>query len=73
MKNIPLTADERLNEAAGQRAWAQPSTLTAECRPWPAHDASSDETMQHHEAVMATLRGRLRVGRKLSRDEMNER
>jgi hypothetical protein len=73
MKNITLSADEHLIEAARERARSQHSTLNEEFRRWLAHYAAADDGLHHYDAVMAQLRGRVRVGRKLSRDEMNER
>lgn len=73
MKNITLSADEHLIEAARARARSMDRTLNDEFRLWLAHYASPDQGLQHYDAVMAQLRGRVRVGRKLSRDEMNER
>lgn len=73
MKNITLSADERLIEAARARARAADSTLNEEFRRWLAHYAAPDQGMQQFDAVMAQLRGRVTVGRKLTRDEMNDR
>lgn len=73
MKNINLSADERLIELARQKARAMHSTLNEEFRRWLAHFAAPDQGLQHYDAVMGQLRGRVRVGGKHSRDEMNER
>jgi hypothetical protein len=73
MKNITLSADEKLIEAARERARAENTTLNVEFRRWLAEYAQTRERMQRYDEVMARLRGRLKVGRKLSRDEMNER
>lgn len=73
MKNITLTADEALIEAARERARAAQTTLNEEFRRWLASYVQVDTRMQHYDATMARLRGRLKVGRKLTRDEMNER
>ena len=73
MKNITLSADERLIEAARERARGMHSTLNEEFRRWLAHFAAPDEGLQRYDDVMAQLRGRVVVGRKLSRDDMNER
>jgi hypothetical protein len=42
-------------------------------RRWLAEYAQPLERMQRCGEVMATLRGAVKVGRKLTRDEMNER
>lgn len=73
MRNITLSADERLIEAARERARADNSTLNEEFRRWLSAYAHPHERMQRYDEVMAHLRGRLKVGRKLTRDEMNER
>ena len=73
MKNITLSADEKLIEAARERARAEHTTLNEQFRRWLADYAHTRERMQRYDDVMATLRGSLKVGRKLDRDEMNER
>lgn len=73
MKNITLSADEALIEAARARARAEHTTLNEAFRRWLAGYAQTDARLQRYEAAMAPLRGQLKVGRKLSRDAMNER
>ena len=73
MKNITLSADEKLIEAARERARAEHTTLNEQFRRWLADYAQRQERLQRYDEVMAKLRGKVRVGRKLSRDEMNER
>jgi len=73
MKNITLSADEQLIEAARARARASQTTLNEEFRRWLAVYARPQETLQRFDETMAALRGQLHVGRKLSREEMNER
>ena len=73
MKNITLSADETLIEAARERALSERTTLNEQFRRWLADYAHTRERMQRYDDVMATLRGSLKVGRKLTRDEMNER
>jgi len=72
MKNITLTADENLIAAARERARSENTTLNEQFRVWLTSYAHKHR-MQQYETVMAGLRGELVVGRKLSRDEMNER
>ena len=72
MKNITMSADEALIEAARQRARSENTTLNEQFRLWLAGYARK-QRMQQYEQVMAGLRGKLVVGRKLTRDEMNER
>ncbi|CAN5485647.1 hypothetical protein BH11PSE9_BH11PSE9_09450 [soil metagenome] len=73
MKNITLSADESLIEAARTRALAEHTTLNDQFRKWLADYAHTRERMQRYDEVMSGLRGRMKVGRKLTRDEMNER
>lgn len=73
MKNITLSADERLIEAARERARAENTTLNEQFRDWLADYARRPERMQRYDEAVAALHGKLKVGRKLTRDEMNER
>ncbi len=73
MKDITLSAEEILIEAAHERARAEGTTLNEQFRRWLAGYAQPLERMHRYAEVMATLRGAVRVGRKLTRDEMNER
>ena len=72
MKNITLTADDALIAAARERARSENTTLNEQFRLWLASYARK-QRLQQYEQVMAGLRGKLVVGRKLTRDEMNER
>ena len=73
MKNITLSADESLIEAARERARAEQTTLNEQFRRWLAAYAQTQGRMDRYDAVMRGLRGKLKVGRKLSRESMNER
>jgi hypothetical protein len=73
MKNITLRADEKLIESARERARSEQTTLNEQFRRWLADYAHGGERMQRYDEVMARLRGQLRVGRKLTRDEISER
>ncbi len=73
MKNITLSADERLIEAARDRARSEQTTLNEEFRRWLADYAHQRDRMRRYDEVMMGLRGRLQVGRKISREEANER
>ena len=55
------------------RARAERTTLNELFRQWLAEYASHHERLQHYDQVIGALRGKVRVGRKLTRDEMNER
>jgi hypothetical protein len=73
MKNIMLSADEKLIEAARARARAEHTTLDEQFRRWLADYARHYERLQRYDKVIGALRGKVRVGRKLTRDEMHER
>jgi len=73
MKNITLSADEKLIEAARERARAEHTTLNEQFRQWIKEYAQREQQAAEALAVMRELQGKLRVGRKLTRDEMNER
>lgn len=73
MKNVTLSADEKLIEAARTRARAEHTTLNEQFREWLAVYAREKSRIREYDAVVAELKGKLRVGRRLTRDEMNER
>lgn len=73
MKNITLSAEEKDIEAARERARAEQTTLNEQFRAWLADYARSRNRVRDYEAVVARLKGKVHVGRKLSRDAMNER
>lgn len=74
MKNITLSADERLIAAARRRAAAEHTTLNEQFRLWLEAYA---RRKQQAEVVVETLKAlQSRVfagGRKFTRDEMNAR
>jgi hypothetical protein len=72
MRNITLSADERLIDAARERARAELTTLNAAFRNWLATYAREAEEASI-DTTLSMLRGRMTVGRRLTRDEMNER
>jgi len=74
LKNITLSADERLIDAARERARAEQTTLNEQFRLWLAEYVQRQKRADAAMAVIADLRGKLRTGgRKFTRDEMNER
>ena len=73
MKNITLSADASLIEAARARARAEQTTLNAQFRRWLAGYAQTGARMDHYDTVMQQVRGKMKVGRPLSREAMNER
>jgi hypothetical protein len=73
MKNITLSADDKLIAAARARAQAEQTTLNEQFRRWLTEYVSRDQQAQDALSVIQELRGQLRVGHKLTREEMNER
>ena len=73
MKNVTLSADGSLIEAARARASSEQTTLNEQFRIWLASYAHTRERLQRYDHVMNQLRGKVKVGRKLTREEMNER
>jgi hypothetical protein len=74
MKNITLSADEGLIEAARERARAEHTTLNEQFRLWLADYARREQQAQRAMETIRELRGQVRTGgRRFTRDEMNER
>lgn len=73
IKNITLSAEEDLIEVARERARAEHTTLNEQFRLWLASYARREQQAERAMETIRELRGQLRVGRKLTRDEMNER
>ena len=72
MRNITLSAEAELIDSAREQAQAENTTLNEQFRLWLAAYAHK-RRVQRYEDVMAGLRGKLVLGRKLTRDQMNER
>ncbi len=71
MKNITLTADESLIEAARRKAAAEGTTLDALFRRWLAEYVGRERQAM---AVIRELQETIDTsGRKFTRDELNER
>lgn len=73
MKNVTLSADEALIEAARARAHAEQTTLNEQFRRWLETYARADARVDHYDAVIRQVSGRMKLGRRLSREAMNER
>ena len=74
MKNITLSADERLIEAARQRAAAERTTLNAQFRRWLEDYVGRRRRADAAVAAIDSLRAGISTGgRRFTRDEMNER
>lgn len=73
-ENITLSADEKLIEAARERARAEHTTLNAQFRRWLERYARRKEQADAGMVTLEELRGRICTGgQKFTRDEMNER
>ncbi len=72
MKNITLSADEKLIERARQVAKLQHKTLNTAFREWLENFAAPAGDVQAFDALMNSL-SRVKAGRYFSRDETNER
>ena len=72
MKNITLRAEESLIEQARQAARERHTTLNAAFREWLKEFAAQQTSMQEYDALMERL-NYLKVDRKYTREEMNER
>jgi hypothetical protein len=74
MKNITLSADERLIEAARERARAENTTLNEQFRLWLADYARHEQRAERAMAAVRELQGEVRTsGRRFTREEMNGR
>ena len=77
LKNITLSADERLINAARQKARDRRTTLNAEFRLWlkryAQNDGYGEESVQAYRRLMKKLSGISTEGRRFTRDELNER
>lgn len=74
MKNITLSADDKLIEAARERARAEQTTLNDQFRRWLADYVRQEHQTESAMALIEELRGQVRTGGcKFTRDEMNER
>jgi len=73
VKNITLSADEALLEAARRRARAEHTSLNEVFRRWLIEYTLAQPPVHRSEEVLDALRGRLVVGRQLGREELNGR
>ncbi len=74
LKNITLSADERLIEAAREKARAQRTTLNEQFRRWLEDYAGRKEQAERAMQVIDEIRQRVKTGgRRFTREEMNER
>ena len=73
MKNITLSADDHVIEAARERARSENTTLNEQFRVWLESYAREALVRRFHETMNELQRTHSTGGRKFTRDEMNER
>lgn len=74
MKNITLSADENLIEAARRQAVSEHTTLNQKFRLWLEHYVRREQRAVEAMRVIHELQSTISTGgRKFTRDEMNER
>ena len=73
MKNITLSADERLIEEAREKARAEHTTLNEEFRRWLARYVDRESRADRAMKTIRELQGRVVTRGPYTRDEMNER
>lgn len=74
MKNVTLSADQALVEAARERARAEHTTLNEQFRRWLEEYTRRTDQVEEAMDLLAHLRSYVRTGgKKFTREEMNER
>jgi len=73
VKNITLSADENLIEQARKAAADQNTTLNAAFREWLQQYAGRQRWLREYDELMERTRKYMKVDRKYTRDELNER
>ena len=73
MKRITFSADENLIAAARRRAMEEHTTLNEQFRLWLKNYVGREQQVARAMRTIRELQGKFRVGRKLTREEMNER
>ena len=72
LKNITLSADEKLIEKARKRAKKHKTSLNSEFRKWLIKYSGENTNTDNYSLIMKHL-DYVRAGKKFSRDELNER
>lgn len=74
MRNVTFSADERLIDAARERARQERTTLNEQFRRWLEGYATSGDRAREALRVIEDLRATVRTGgRRFTREELNER
>lgn len=72
MKNVTLSAQDQLLDAARKKATREDTTLNQLFREWLAQYVERQQSEQEFDRLMARL-AYVKLDRKYSRDEMNQR
>jgi hypothetical protein len=72
MRNLTLSADERLIDEARKIAESRHTTLNSEFREWLVAYTGRAARVENYRELMRSL-GNFQIDRKYTRDEMNER
>ena len=72
LKNITLSADEELIRKAREKAQREHTTLNASFREWLKSYVSAEARVRNFDDLMQSL-SYVKTGKKLTREEMNER
>jgi hypothetical protein len=72
-KEITISLEEDLIESAMRRARAEDTTIDDLLRRWLADYAKNQDLLQAFDALTKDLSGKVRIGRKPTREEMNAR
>ena len=73
MKNITLSADEKLIRSAREKAGKENTSLNALFRQWLSRYAEKGSSKQAYDELMKRLSYAARPGKRFTREEMNER
>ena len=72
-KSITFDIEEELIEAATQRAASEQTTLDNLLRRWVRDYAERQQAVRAFDDLTRELSGKVRIGRKLTREQLNER
>jgi hypothetical protein len=72
LRNVTLSAEEEMIDAARDRAHREKTTLNNAFRDWLARFAARDVSAAEYDKLMRSLK-HVSSGKKFSRDELNER
>ena len=72
LKNITLSADEELIRKAREKAQREHTTLNASFREWLKSYVNAEAKVRNFDDLMQSL-SYVKTGKKLTREEMNER